>query len=88
MKVKKIPLRKCVVTNESLPKKDLIRIVKDNTNKIFIDRTSKANGHGAYIKKSLEAIEKAKKTNVLSRVFSCEIDDKIYLELIDIVKEN
>ena len=28
MKVKKIPLRSCVVTKEKLPKKDLLRVVR------------------------------------------------------------
>ncbi len=86
--MKKIPLRKCVITNEILPKKDMIRIVKDNKNKIFIDYTSRANGHGAYIKKDLSAIELAKKNKILQKVFSCQIDDEIYSELIDYIKKN
>ena len=52
--VKKIPLRKCVVTQERLPKKELLRIVKNNEGQVFVDLTSKANGRGAYIKKDLE----------------------------------
>ena len=49
--VKKIPLRKCVVTQERLPKKELLRIVKNNEGQVFVDLTSKANGRGAYIKR-------------------------------------
>ena len=49
-----------MVTNERLPKKELIRVVKNNAGEVFVDLTGKANGHGAYIKKSLEAIELAK----------------------------
>lgn len=88
MKVKKIPLRKCVVTNTSLPKKELIRVVKDKDGKIFIDETGRQNGHGAYLKKSLDVIELAKKNNTLSKVFSCNIDESIYEELIEFVKKN
>ncbi len=88
MKTKKIPLRRCVVTNETLPKKELIRIVKDNQGKIFIDLTSKANGHGAYIKKDVQAIEKAKKNKTLSKIFACEVDESIYQDLINFVTKN
>ena len=47
--VKKIPLRKCVVTQERSPKKDLLRIVKNSNGEIFLDKTGRANGRGAYI---------------------------------------
>ena len=57
--VKKIPLRKCVVTQERLPKKDLLRIVKNNEGEVFVDLSSKANGRGAYIKNDIEVLEKA-----------------------------
>lgn len=42
MKNKKIPLRTCVVTKEKLEKKDLIRVVKNNENEVFVDLTGKA----------------------------------------------
>ena len=48
--VKKIPLRKCVVTQERLPKKDLLRVVKNNEGEVMVDLSGKANGRGAYIK--------------------------------------
>ena len=86
--MKKEPLRKCLATNERLAKKDLIRVVKNNEGKVFIDLTSKANGRGAYIKKSLEAIEIARKKKCFNRALECEIDDSIYEELINIVKES
>lgn len=61
MKVKKIPMRSCVVTHEKLEKKDLIRVVKNKDGLVFVDESGKANGRGAYLKKSAEVIEKAKK---------------------------
>ena len=42
--MKKIPMRSCVVTKEKLPKRELLRIVKNNENKVFVDLTGKANG--------------------------------------------
>ena len=62
MSIKKIPLRKCVVTQERLPKKDLLRIVKNNEGEVFVDLSSKANGRGAYIKKDIDVLNKAKKS--------------------------
>ena len=85
--MKKEPLRKCLVTNERLPKKELIRVVKNNEGKVFVDISGKANGHGAYIKKSLDAIELAKKKKCFDRAFECEIDNSLYEELTRIVNE-
>ena len=41
--MKKIPLRKCVATQEQLPKKELIRVVKNNEGQVFVDLTGKQN---------------------------------------------
>jgi predicted RNA-binding protein YlxR (DUF448 family) len=41
--VKKIPLRKCVDTNERLPKQELVRIVKNNEGKVFVDLSEEHN---------------------------------------------
>ena len=54
--MKKIPLRRCVVTKEQLPKKELLRIVRDKDGNVFPDITGKANGRGAYIKKDLNTL--------------------------------
>ena len=40
--MKKIPMRSCVVTHEKLPKKDLIRVVRNKDGEVFIDLTGKA----------------------------------------------
>lgn len=79
--MKKVPLRKCVATNEQLPKKDLIRIVRNKEGQVFIDPTGKMNGRGAYLKRSLEAIEIAKKKGVLKRSLEVDIPEEIYEEL-------
>lgn len=81
---KKIPLRKCIVTKERFPKKDLVRIVKNKEGQIFVDETGKANGRGAYINLSKSTIKKAKDKKILSRVFESEIDDLIFEELLEL----
>lgn len=49
MKPKKIPLRKCIVCQEMLPKKELIRVVRTPDEQIVIDLTGKAAGRGTYV---------------------------------------
>lgn len=85
MKVRKIPLRTCVVTREKLEKKDLIRIVKNKDNEVFVDQTGKANGRGAYIKKDIEVLNKAKSAKILDRILETNISDEIYEELSNII---
>lgn len=85
MKVKKVPLRTCVVTKEKLEKKELIRIVRNNEGKVFVDPTSKANGRGVYIKKDLDVLEKAKKTKILDKQLEVDIDDNIYNDIEKII---
>ena len=76
--VKKIPLRKCVVTQERLPKKDLLRVVKNNEGEIMVDLSGKANGRGAYIKNDVEVLDKAIKNKSLERSLECEIPAELY----------
>ena len=82
MKVKKVPMRTCVVSHEKLMKKDLLRVVRNNNGEVFVDDTLKANGRGAYLKKDATVIETARKTKVLERHLECKIDDSIYDELL------
>lgn len=84
--MKKVPLRRCVVTKEQLPKKELIRIVKNKDGEVFIDPVGRMNGRGAYLKMSKEAIELAQKTGALSRSLEVDIPASIYEELLSYVK--
>ena len=87
MKVKKIPMRTCVVSNERFPKGELLRIVKTPESEIKVDLTGKLNGHGAYIKKDEEVLNKAIKTKALERHLECEINDNVYEEIRKIINE-
>ena len=86
MKVKKIPMRTCVVTKEQLEKKDLIRVVRTKEGTVEIDLTGKLNGRGAYIKKDIDVINKAKKSKALDRNLEVTIPDDLYDKLIDLAK--
>ncbi len=81
MKVKKIPMRSCVVTREKLPKQELIRVVRTPEQDVIVDVTGKANGRGAYLKKDLEVFEKAKKSKVLDKILEIDVKDEIYEKL-------
>lgn len=88
MKIKKIPMRSCVVTREKLPKQELIRIVKNKNNEVFVDVTGKLNGRGIYIKKELDVLKRAKKSNIIERLLEIKINDNIYEEIENIIKNN
>ena len=82
MKQRKIPMRTCVVTHEKCEKRDLLRVVRNNEGKVFVDDTLKAGGRGAYLKKDKEVIEKARKTKILEQHLNIKIEDSIYDELL------
>jgi len=79
--MKKIPLRTCMGCNEKKPKKELIRIVKNKNNEIFIDKTLKAEGRGAYICNNIECLEKVVKSKRLEKVLEKSISEEIYNSL-------
>ncbi len=85
--MRKIPMRKCVVTQQRFPKKELIRVVRTPEKEIVVDLTGKRNGHGAYVSRSKETIELAKKNKALNRALEQDIPDEIYDQLMEIVGE-
>ncbi|MFK5883569.1 MAG: YlxR family protein [Candidatus Izemoplasma sp.] len=85
MKERKLPLRKCVVTNERLLKSELVRIVKNSDDVAVIDLTGKVNGRGAYLQMKVSVVEKAKKTRALERHLGIKIDESIYTDLIEMI---
>ncbi len=85
--MKKIPLRTCVVSKEKLPKQELVRVVRTPENEIVIDLSGKANGRGAYLKKDIEVINKARTTKILNRHLEANVPDTLFDELEKIVKE-
>ena len=87
MKQRKIPLRTCVVTKESLPKNDLLRIVITPYGEVQVDETGKLNGRGAYIKKDVSVLEKAKKSKILEKRLEVEIEDSVYEEIKNIIEK-
>ena len=87
MKTRKIPIRTCVITNEKLPKGELLRIVRTPEGKVLPDESGKLNGRGAYIKKDVSVLEKAIKSNKLSKRLECDIDSDVYEEIRKVIEK-
>lgn len=87
MKKKKIPMRKCILSNEMKPKNHMIRVVKNKEGEITADATGKAPGRGAYVSKDLEVIEIAQKQGKLERYFDSnkETLEPVYKEIIRLI---
>ena len=79
--MKKLPTRTCIGCGEQKSKKEFISIVKNKEGKIFIDKTGKLEGRGAYICDNIECLNKAIKTRRLEKNFEMKIPDEIYEEL-------
>lgn len=59
-------------------KREMIRVVKSPEGEISLDFTGKKSGRGAYICKSRECFEKARKARRFEKSLSCKIDDSVY----------
>ena len=88
MKEKKLVLRTCVLTRETLEKKDLLRIVRSKEGVVSVDLTGKANGRGAYLKKDASVIEKARQTKILDKKLEVKVPDEIYTYLLELANES
>ncbi|MEY8442059.1 YlxR family protein [Lactobacillaceae bacterium 24-114] len=82
MKKRKVPMRKDIVTGEMMPKRQLIRVVKNKEGEVSIDPTGKKSGRGAYIAVSVEIAKRAKAEKTFEKAFHVQMDDSFYDELI------
>ena len=85
-KKRKIPKRKCVVTQEKHPKKDLIRVVRTPEGEIEIDEKGKMNGRGAYIQVSEQVAQRAWDKHALDSHLNAKISDDFYEKLLAYAK--
>lgn len=88
MRVRKIPLRKCIGCGENKPKKEMIRVVRNKELEVKIDPTGKMNGRGAYICPNISCLEQAKKSKRLSNALEIEIPSSIYEELRELMESD
>ncbi|MGA8942746.1 MAG: YlxR family protein [Thermoactinomyces sp.] len=87
MRRKKIPMRKCVASQEMFPKKSLIRIVRTPDNEVVIDPTGKKSGRGAYLCAKMEYIDLAQKKKILDRALKTQVSPELYDQLREHVRQ-
>lgn len=81
MRVRRVPLRKCVACQESMPKKQLIRIVRTPESEVLIDITGKKSGRGAYLCGKVSCFKLAKKNRSLDRALKVAVGEQVYDKL-------
>lgn len=81
MKIKKIPMRTCVVTKQKEVKERLLRVTKTKEQVVSVDLTGKAHGRGAYISKDIDIIKKARQKKILDKALDVNIPSVIYDKL-------
>lgn len=87
-KRRKVPLRKCIVTQEMKPKNDMIRIVRDKEGHVFVDPTGKKNGRGAYLTIERDVFERAQRERVIETTFQVDIEQTLFDDLHALVDKN
>ena len=75
-------MRKDIVTGEMMPKRQLIRGVKNKEGEVTLDPTGKKSGRGAYIAVDVEIAKRAKEEKTFEKAFHVKLDDSFYDELI------
>ena len=87
-KQKKIPMRKCLATNQSYPKNEMFRVVRTPEGNVVVDEKGRANGRGAYISKTSEAVEIARKKAIFDHHLEIKVPDSIYQELMELLEKD
>ena len=82
---RKIPMRKCVISNEMKPKKEMLRIVKNKEGEVTLDPSGKKPGRGAYVIIEPDAVQKAWDNKTLDKVFGISLENSFYQQLLDYV---
>lgn len=80
---KREPQRTCIACRKKGKKEDFLKIVLNKSGEIFVERTKRLDGRGAYICKNLSCALQAKKSKALNRVFKTNVPIEIYEELIN-----
>lgn len=75
--MKKIPLRKCIGCGVQKPKRELLRVVCTKEGDVYLDKTGRANGRGAYICSDVSCFDQAVKKKAFSRALKCSMEDSV-----------
>ncbi len=81
MKVRRVPLRKCVACQEMMPKKQLIRVVRTPEDEVLIDLNGKKSGRGAYLCGKVECFRLARKIRAFDKALKHSVPVELYERL-------
>lgn len=87
MRKRHTPMRSCVGCRSSLPKRDLIRVVREPSGTIDLDLTGKRSGRGVYLCPNKECLDKVIKGRQLERALQTKIDPEIVERLQRVLHE-
>lgn len=82
--MKRIPLRKDIVSGQRFPKNELVRIVK-TIHGIQIQTDKYLLGRGAYLHRATWDLKKLQKNHLLERALKSPIPEIIYQELAELL---
>jgi predicted RNA-binding protein YlxR (DUF448 family) len=63
------------------PKKQLIRVVAHQDAAVSLDPTGKKSGRGAYVCRTAECFQTARKRKALDRALKTQVPDEVYQQL-------
>ena len=72
-KQKHIPQRTCIICRETKNKRELIRVVRTPEGAVFVDKTGKANGRGAYVCRQSSCYEQGLKKERLAQALNVKL---------------
>ena len=78
MSTKKVPLRQCIGCGEMKNKREMIRILKTESEGIVLDATGRKNGSGTYGCPAGECLKKAINSRGLDRSFKMTVPREVY----------
>ena len=88
LKPKKVPMRKCVITNEQHPKMEMFRVVRTPENTVVVDLTGKVRGHGAYVCKKKSDIQNSMKKKILDKHLEVAVPETIFEEMLELLEKD
>lgn len=75
-------MRRCIASGQMMPKKELVRVVRNTEGVAELDPSGRLNGRGAYITLEPTLVEKAWKNHLFEKQLEIEIPDSFYEELL------
>lgn len=84
-----IPIRMCAVTNEKLPKKELLRFVFVlEEGLVKLDEGERIRGRGLNMKPDIKVFDEGIKRKIFKRIFNTNLTDLQLKQLRNIVEES